>query len=363
MKLKPLHIGDLTAPVPIIQGGMGIGVSGSQLASAVANEGGIGVISGVQIGYKEEDFRTDNMAANIRGLKKEIKKARELSPEGIIGINILTAINYYKETVTAAVEEGIDIVISGAGLPKELPALVEGSKTLFVPIVSSGRAASLLSKMWDKKFNLTADAFIVEGPEAGGHLGFSKEDLSSSLSPLTSLVTEVKESLKPYIDKYQKDIPIIAAGGIYTGQDIAIQLNNGADGVQMATRFVATEECDAHKNFKQLFVDAEDKDIKIIDSPINMPGRAIRNALIDRHKQGVKEDLSFCYRCIRACNPAKAPYCISNALIASVTGDVKDGLVFCGSNASKIDRISTVKELMDELITDAEKYYKASATA
>lgn len=355
LKLKPLQIGELIANIPIIQGGMGIGVSGSRLAAAVANTGAIGVITGVQSGYREPDFRTDNLSANVRGIKKEIARARELAPHGIIGVNILTAINHYREIVAAAVEAGIDMVISGAGLPTELPDIVKGSKTKAIPIVSSARAASVLSKMWDKKYQFAADAVIVEGPLAGGHLGFSREVLiSENLPLLTTLVQEVREAIKPYADKYDKEIPIIAAGGIFDGKDIAEQIVNGADGVQMATRFVATVECDAHDNFKQAYLDASESDISIIQSPIGMPGRAIRNPFIIKEESGEKDPLTYCYNCIKMCHPGETPYCISNALIASVTGDAEDGLIFCGSNAYRLNELTTVDKLMRELVEEAE---------
>jgi nitronate monooxygenase len=362
LKLKPLHIGELIVQIPIIQGGMGIGVSASRLAAAVANAGGIGIISGVQTGYREPDFRTNNLLANVRGIKKEIAKARELAPGGIIGVNILTAINHYREIASAAVEAGIDMIISGAGLPTELPDIVKGSKTKVIPIVSSGRAAAVLSKMWDKKYQFAADAVIVEGPLAGGHLGFSRETLlSDDLPPLTALVQEVKEALQPYAERYNKKIPIIAAGGIFDGKDIAEQLLNGADGVQMATRFVATEECDAHENFKQAFLDSTESTISIIQSPIGMPGRAIRNPFIIREESGEKDPLTHCYKCIKMCHPGETPYCISNALIDSVTGDTENGLVFAGSNAYRLHKLTTVKQLMDELVAEAEEALEQSS--
>ncbi len=356
MKLNPLQIGNLIAKIPIIQGGMGIGVSGSRLAAAVANTGGIGGITGVQSGYREPDFKTDNLAANIRGIQKEIRKARAMAPNGIIGVNILTAINHYKETAAACVEAGIDLIISGAGLPTELPGIVAGSETKVVPIVSSGRAASVLSKMWDKKFNFAADAVVVEGPLAGGHLEFTQEVLVSSHPPaLTTLVQEVRAALQPYMDKYKKKIPIIAAGGIFTGRDIAEQLQNGADGVQMATRFVVTEECDADIHFKEAYLKATHDDIRIIVSPIGMPGRAIRNHFVIKQEDGARDPLTYCYKCIKMCVPGQTPYCISNALIASVTGDVDEGLVFAGYNAARLTEMTTVPKLMEELVREAEE--------
>lgn len=339
MGLTPLKIGNLVAKIPIIQGGMGIGVSLSGLASAVANEGGIGVIAGVQIGFREHDFKTNNDEANIRGLVKEIRRARELSPNGILGVNIMFAVNNYKEMVVAAVKEKIDLIISGAGLPKNLPELVKDSTTKIAPIVSSGKAASVITKLWDRKYNYLPDMIIVEGPEAGGHLGFSLEELKTYPQiVLKDILKEVLDVVKPYEEKYNKKIPVIAAGGIYDGQDIAECIKAGAAGVQMSTRFVATEECDAHMNFKESYLSATEEDIQLVKSPVGMPGRAIRNPLVEKLEN---EDIPVtrCYQCLRPCNPKTTPYCISDALINSVEGDIEKGLIFTGTNAFRVDKI------------------------
>lgn len=358
MNLSPLKIGDLIAKVPIVQGGMGVGVSLSKLASAVANEGGIGIISAVQIGFKERDFKTNNDAANVRGLIKEIRKARELSPKGIIGINMLSAVNNYKEMVKEAVKEKIDIIISGAGLPKNLPDLVKGSKTKIIPIVSSGKAANIITKLWTRKYDYVPDAVIVEGPKAGGHLGFSLDDLvPNSMPSLTDLVNEVIEALKPFEKKYNRKIPVIAAGGIYNGNDIAKYLNIGASGVQMSTRFVTTEECDAHINFKKAYIDSREEDIQIIKSPVGMPGRAIYNSFVKSLEKG-KASIERCYNCLKPCDPRTTLYCISDALIRSVQGDTENGLVFVGSNAYKTDKIVSVKTLMNELVEETKNALK-----
>ncbi|NLJ87417.1 MAG: nitronate monooxygenase [Epulopiscium sp.] len=354
MKLPSLKIGDLIADIPIIQGGMGIGVSRSKLASAVANEGGIGVISGVQIGFNESDFETNNKEANIRGLKKEIKKARELCPKGIIGVNILTAMNNYKELVLTAVKEKIDLIICGAGLPIDLPELVKNSASKIIPIVSSAKAASVIIKMWDKKYQYLPDALIVEGPKAGGHLGFSLEILNSK--PLPSLIDILKEvllAIKPFEEKYNKKIPIIAAGGIFDGKDIAKCIKEGASGVQMATRFVTTHECDAHTNFKTAYLNATKDNIQIIKSPVGMPGRALRNELIISLEEA-NQKVVRCYNCLKPCNPATTPYCISQALIKAVNGDTDKGLIFAGTNTYKLNKIVSVKELIKELVQEAE---------
>lgn len=356
MKLSSFNIGNLTIKVPIIQGGMGIGVSLSRLAAAVANEGGIGVISGAQPGYLEPDFRSNNSSANINGLIKEIRKARMQSPNGIIGVNFLAAVTNYTELVKTAVKEKVDVIISGAGLPMNLPELVKNSSTKIIPIVSSGKSAATISKIWDRRYDYIPDAIIVEGPEAGGHLGFSMEQmLNNTAAPILNILKEVIKAVKPFEEKYGKNIPVIAAGGIYSGKDIAEMICNGASGVQMATRFVATEECDAHINFKKAYIQAKKEDLRIIKSPVGMPGRAIYNSFIEKAEKGLHK-IQSCYKCLTTCNPAETPYCITDALIASVSGDTENGLVFSGSNVYLIDKIVTVKELMRELIEEAEIY-------
>jgi len=354
LKLKPLTIDNLTARVPIIQGGMGIGISMSSLASAVANAGGVGVISAAQVGFREPDFESDNDAANLRGLRKEIQKAKSISPTGILGVNIMTATNNYAEQVRVCVEEKVNLIISGAGLPTNLPEMVKHSVTKIAPIVSSAKGARVITRLWTKKYNYLPDLVVVEGPKAGGHLGFSPEALSKPVLPsLKDIVTGVIEILKPFEEAFGKKIPVVAAGGIYTGKDIAEFIKVGASGVQMATRFVATDECDAHINFKQAYVNANEDSIKIVVSPLGMPGRAIYNNHVKKVEQSGKR-IKKCFRCLKACNPATAPYCITEALVKAVEGDVDDGLVFIGSQGCKVDRIVPLKELMDELTTEAE---------
>jgi NAD(P)H-dependent flavin oxidoreductase YrpB (nitropropane dioxygenase family) len=348
MKMPSFKLGDLTVKVPVIQGGMGVGVSMSKLAAAVANQGGVGIISGAQPGYKEPDFRTDNKAANIRGMVKEIREAKRLSPDGVIGINFLAVTNHYKEYVIEAVKEKVDLIIMGAGLPKTLPALVKGSSTKIAPIVSSGRAIETILKLWDKRYSVVPDVVIVEGPLAGGHLGFSREQLFGEMPNLNDIVVDVVNAVKSYEEKYDKKIPVIAAGGIFSGDEIKEMLSLGASGVQMGTRFVATEECDASLEFKMAFVNAKEEDIQIIQSPVGLPGRAIRNDFVKKIEVE-RIPITKCYRCISTCDPKTTPFCITEALIDSVNGDVDNGLVFVGHNAYKLDKISTVKEVFEEL--------------
>ena len=354
MKLPELKIGELVAKLPIIQGGMGVGISRSNLAGAVAKEGGVGVISTAQIGFDEPDFETNTLEANLRSLEKHIKKAKEIaSGNGVVAINIMSVTNFYKENVKKAIEAGVDLIISGAGLPKELPKLVEGSKVKIAPIISSARGAGLMIKLWAKQ-NHIPDMIVVEGPEAGGHLGFSKEELEDkNKKDIFEIVKEVVEKVKEFEEEFKKKIPVIAAGGIYTKADIDKAIENGASGVQIATRFVATEECDADIKYKEAYIKASKEDIELVQSPVGMPGRAIRNKFINevekRKEQGLKGTNEKCLGCIKTCNPIETPYCITRALINAVKGDIDNALLFVGSNAYRINKITTVHNLMMEL--------------
>lgn len=343
MILNELKIGNLTAKIPIVQGGMGVGVSLANLAAAVANEGGIGTISGVQIGFREPDFFTDPIGANLRAIKKEIKKAREKT-KGIIAVNFMAAMNNYELYVKKAVEEKIDLIVSGAGLPIALPKLVKGSNTKIVPIVSSAKAAKIIIRSYLKSDRLP-DAVVVEGPLAGGHLGFKMEELlENKCMALIDIVKEVKLLLSTFEEKYKVKIPLIAAGGIRTKDDIIELKDAGADGFQIASLFVPTVECDAHQNFKSAYINARDDKINIIKSPVGMPGRAIETNFLTQTERIIKK----CYKCMPNCNPKEIPYCISEGLINSVEG--RDGLIFSGAKLNNVNKMTTVKEVINNLI-------------
>lgn len=358
--LEPLKIGNLTAKLPIIQGGMGVGISLSSLAGAVAKEGGIGIISTAQIGFREPDFAEDSQAANLRAIGKEFKKARELALDGVIGFNIMVATRNYAEYVKEAVKAGADLIISGAGLPINLPEYVKGSATKIAPIVSSIKSAMVICKMWDRKYKTAPDLVVVEGPLAGGHLGFDRERLhelgaDTEHAADTFKKDEYDEEIRgiialvgEYAQKYEKEIPIVTAGGIYSHQDVMHQIELGADGVQVATRFVTTEECDAPMEYKEAYLNAKEEDIIIVKSPVGMPGRAVRNHFLKEVEKG-KQEIARCYRCLEKCDQAKIPYCITQALVNAVSGDEKNALIFCGSNAWKADKIETVHQVMQEL--------------
>lgn len=347
--IKPLIIGDLIAKVPIIQGGMGVGISRSNLASAVARSGGIGVISGAQIGFDEKDFEDNTLSANLRALKKHIIKAKKDSLDGIIGLNLMVAMNNYEDYVKTAISSGIDLIISGAGLPTKLPSLVKNTKVKIAPIISTSKACNVILKMWDRKENTTADLIVVEGPKAGGHLGYTKDELHNMENiNYDDEFIKIIDIAKTYAKKYNKDIPVVAAGGIYTGDDVLKYINMGASGVQVGTRFVTTYECDAHEDFKNTYIKASKDDINIVTSPVGMPGRAISNKFIENVSKN-RPEIKKCYNCLIPCNPKHTPYCISSALINAVKGDVNNALLFCGENAYKADRLYSVKEVIDDL--------------
>lgn len=358
MKLPHLQLGSLIVPIPIIQGGMGIGISRSGLASAVAREGGIGVISGVQIGFDEEDFEINPKKANLNALKKEIRNAKKNSGGGIIGVNLMAAMNNYDEYAKVCVQEKAHLIISGAGIPMKLPSFVKGTNTKAVPIVSSGKAAAVIIKLWERHYNYVPDMVIVEGPEAGGHLGFSQKELEEGNKPdLHDIIKDVKKAVKPYEDKYNKKVSVIAAGGIFTGQDAASFFKSGADGVQMATRFIATHECDADIRYKKAFMSISKEDIEIIKSPVGMLGRAVRNKFTKRMNGNTRQPVLKCYECLKNCNPNETSYCISRALINAVRGNIDEGIIFTGSNGYRIHGIISVKELINEIVNEAEKNY------
>ena len=348
--MKNMKIGDKLTRIPLIQGGMGVGISLGRLAGAVAKEGGVGIISTAQIGYREPDFDDNPAEANLRAIRREMEKARAISPDGIVGFNVMTALREHAEHIRAAVKAGADIIISGAGLPTELPALTEGSRTKIAPIVSTDKSAQVILKYWDRKYKRTADLVVIEGPLAGGHLGFKKEDLSEYTPDVYSEeIRRIIRTVKSYGEKYGVDIPVVVAGGIYDGDDVKRVMALGADGVQVATRFVTTEECDADIRYKEAYIRASEEDIAIVKSPVGMPGRAILNPFMKRVMAGGKIPHSPCHGCLAKCKPAEIPYCITDGLINAVKGNVENALLFCGAKAWKAQKIDTVREAVQEL--------------
>lgn len=348
MELQPLKIGELTARIPVIQGGMGVGVSLSGLAGAVAAEGGIGIISTAQIGYRYPEFDNNPIQANLRAIADEIRKAREIAKGGIIGVNIMVATRRYEEYVKAAVEAGVDLIICGAGLPMKLPELAGKAKTKIAPIVSGLKSAEVIFKYWLKKYDRLPDLVVIEGPKAGGHLGFSPKQLEQLTDEeYDAEIVRIIERVNEYAKQKEITIPVVVAGGVYTREDALHYRKLGASGVQMATRFVTTYECDAAEAYKQTYIKAAKEDIVLVKSPVGMPGRAILNPFMKRAEEG-RIPHGKCHLCIASCKPDQTPYCITEALVNAAKGDVDNALLFCGTNAYRAERIVHVKDIMDE---------------
>ncbi len=350
--MKTLKIGNLTIKKPILQGGMGIGVSMSGLAAAVANEGGVGIISSAGIGLLKPSKGLNFTEANIEALKDEIRKARKKT-RGLIGVNIMVAMTNYGDMVKTSLSEEADFIFSGAGLPMDLPSYLNGSsKTKLVPIVSSARAAKILCEKWKNQYDYLPDAIVVEGPKAGGHLGFKLNQIADDNYSLEHLIPEVVDSVRVFEERYNTKIPVIAAGGIYTGQNIRDIMRLGASGVQLGTRFVTTNECEASDAFKQLYINSKKEDLSIIISPVGMPGRAIKSSFIEKVNLGEKQPIKCPYKCIHTCNADNSPYCIIKALINALKGNFKAGYAFAGSNAYLTNKIISVKETFNAIMRE-----------
>ncbi len=348
--MKPFFLGKYEVKLPIVQGGMGVGVSLNGLASAVANEGGIGVISVAGLGLLYPEYKGSYAEKCIYGLREEIRKAR-LKTRGVLGVNIMVALSNFADMVRTAIEEKVDVIFAGAGLPLDLPSyLGDDSKTMLVPIVSSPRAAKLLCGKWNAVYGYLPDALVVEGPKAGGHLGFKTDQIEDEHYSLEHLIPEVVAVAKSYADS--KDIPVIAAGGISNGNDIAKFLALGASAVQMGSIFVPTDECDASVEFKKVYVNADKRDVRIIQSPVGMPGRAFDGEFIHNVAEGREKPKSCPFHCIKTCDYTKSPYCIIKALYNAAKGNMKKGYAFAGTNAYLADKISSVKEVIERLKTE-----------
>ncbi|HNW60826.1 MAG TPA: nitronate monooxygenase family protein [bacterium] len=359
--MPALRIGDKTAALPVVQGGMGVGISRAGLAAAVANCGGIGVIAAVGLDLLDGRERGRQRGMSSQLLQEEIARAKRLS-RGLIGVNIMVALSDYASLVTAAIEARADLLFLGAGLPLHLsdaytPRQLEGWGTRIVPIVSSARAAELIFSYWHKKYERIPDAVVVEGPLAGGHLGFKREELDDPAHALEKLVPEVVAALRPFREAYGKELPVIAAGGVFDGKDIYRMIRLGASGVQMATRFIATHECDADPAFKQALINARREDIAIIQSPVGLPGRAIRNGFIRDVEAGERKPFICPFKCLKGCDYKTAPYCIALALGNAQKGRLQHGFAFTGANGYRVDRLLSVAELIAEL----KEGYRAAA--
>ncbi|MDO4765463.1 MAG: nitronate monooxygenase family protein [Eubacteriales bacterium] len=328
---------DLT--IPIIQGGMGVGISKSRLAGAVAKEGAMGTIASVGIAYGEDDFYKNAKAADLRILPQEIAKAKEISEgNGGIAVNIMVATTSYADMCITAAKSGADAIISGAGLPLNLPELVAGYDTLIAPIVSSAKALKVVVQHWAKKYGRTPDFAVIEGPKAGGHLGFKIEDLNT---PLENILKDCVN----YLKDVSKNIPLFVAGGVNTAEKVNFFRSLGAWGAQIGTRFILTEECDAHPAFKEKIRSSADENVGIIKSPVGLPGQAVKNAFFEQIQKG-RIAPKRCVNCLTTCNPATTHFCICEKLIQSVKGDAEQGLVFSSAEIGNWNQIVTVKEVL-----------------
>ena len=360
--MDALRIGDIEVRLPIIQGGMGVAISLSGLASAVANEGGIGIISAAAIGMNEPDYIKNSREANKRSLLREIRKTRSLT-KGIMGVNIMMALTDHENLIKVAVEEGVDIIVLGAGLPLRIPGMLAEAgltnhHTKLAVKVSSAKAAKLIFQYWANKYQLVPDAVVVEGPMAGGHLGFKKAELEGNLVPLKQLIEETVSTVRVFEKQFGKSVPVIAAGGIYTGKDMFDIMQAGAKGVKLGTRFVTTYECDASQEFKEAYINCNKEDITLIDSPVGLPGRAVRNEFINQIQQGKTKPFKCTWHCLTSCNFREAPYCIAQALFNSAHGNMSEGFAFSGTNGYLAKKIQHVSEVFSELVSE---YVAASA--
>jgi nitronate monooxygenase len=354
--MNELRIGDLVARLPIIQGGMGVAISLSGLASAVAMEGGIGIISAAAIGMTEPDYMRNFREANKRALRREIRQAKSKT-NGVIGVNIMMALTDHEELIKAAIEENVDLIVMGAGLPLKIPAMIaeaglKNHPTKLAVKVSSAKAAKLIFQYWSNKYSLIPDAVVVEGPLAGGHLGFKKDELTDNPVSIFKLIEETVNTVRSFEEMYGKEIPVIAAGGFYTGKDIYEILNAGAKGVKLGTRFVTTHECDASLAFKESYIACTKEDITIIDSPVGLPGRVIKNGFVEQIKLGKTKPFKCVWNCLSSCNYKEAPYCIAEALFNAARGKMSDGFAFSGTNAYLATKIQHVSEVFKELIAE-----------
>lgn len=349
-----MKLGNRELALPLIQGGMGVGVSMGGLAGAVAAQGAMGTLSTADAGWNEPDFAARPQQANLRALRREVQRAKRLAAgAGLVAVNAMVATRQYADSVRTALEAGADAIVSGAGLPLELPALAEGFEALLAPIVSGPRAAQLICRTWAKRYGRVPDFVVLEGCQAGGHLGFEEADLlSGRCTPLSQLIPEVLAALRPFEEKFGRAIPLFCAGGVATGAEMARCTRLGAAGAQLATRFIATEECDAGQGYKDVLLAARPEDLRIIHSPVGMPGRAVNSPLVQRLAAGMRQPPAHCSGCIKSCRPAETPFCITHALIEAVKGNWEEGLFFSGSRVDLVDRMRTVPDLIDELMKE-----------
>lgn len=352
MIIPKLKIGNFQFELPIVQGAMGVRVSSHPLPATVANAGGLGTITSLGLGTidsNQENFARDSREALI----EEIQKSRDLDNHGTdkpLALNVMGVLSNVNNLIATAVENGIKMIVYGAGIPNKLPKVVPDTSVKLILMINSAKLATGLLNLWWRFYQRVPDAFILEGPLAGGHLGYTTEQLANPKEfYLEKILAEVVEAVRPYEQKIGRKIPIIAAGGIYTGEDIARMLHIGAAGVQLGTRFVVTHECPAAMEFKQAYLDAREDDILVIHSPVGMPGRVIRNGFLAKVANH-QVNMRCPYKCISFCDIKHAGFCIAQALFNAKEGKLEDGLIFAGANVHRVNRIISVRELMAELV-------------
>jgi nitronate monooxygenase len=359
MSFEPLKIGKYVIEKPIVQGGMGLGISWDQLAGTVSAQGGLGVISAVGTGYyKDKEYAkklvADRPLSEVNFYSKEgfhaiIENARKLCGDKPLAANILYAINDYGRVVRDACEAGIDIIITGAGLPTNMPEFTEGYPDVaLVPIVSSAKALKIICKRWKKRYDRIPDAVVVEGPKSGGHQGFTYEQCKMPENQLENIVAPVVEEAALW-----GDIPVIAAGGVWDKNDIEDMMSRGARGVQMGTRFIGTYECDAHANFKKVLLDAKKEDIVLMSSPVGYPAQGVVTNLTHLVEKREGPAIKCISNCVSPCNRGEEAkvvgFCIADRLSDAYEGNTETGLFFSGTNGYKLDKIISVEELMQKL--------------
>jgi len=357
--MNGLTIGNLHVDLPIIQGGMGVCISLSGLASAVANQGGIGIISAVGIGMTEPDYRKNFRQANKIALEKQIIRAKEKSKgsSGAVGVNIMSAVSDFDDLFRISIEQKIDLIIVGAGLFLKLPEtanfdMIDEAGTKLLPKVSSAKAARLIFDYWLSHYGRTPDAVVLEGPLAGGHLGFKKSDLENPDFALEKLVVETVAEVAKFEQIIGKEIPVISGGGIYTGADMYKIMQLGARGVKMGSRFVTTLECDASEEFKNMYINATEADTVIIQSPVGLPGRVIKNAFVEEIMAGATKPITCPWKCLKTCDFRKVPYCIAQALFNAAQGNMNEGFAFSGSKGPRATQIISVKETIEAILRE-----------
>ncbi|EAI4298244.1 nitronate monooxygenase [Campylobacter lari] len=360
MSFKALKIGKHEIKYPIFQGGMGLGISWDKLASAVSLNGGLGIISSVGTGYYEnrihidkefnaKPYGSDNFYSKA-GLKALIDNARKVCEDAPLGCNILYASNNYAQIARNACEVGFNVIVSGAGLPTNLPEFTQDYPDVaLVPIVSSAKALKIICKRWQSRYNRLPDAVIVEGPKSGGHQGFTYEQCLMDEYQLENVVPQVAQEIKNW-----GDIPLIAAGGIWDKQDIEKMMSLGASGVQMGTRFIGTFECDASDDFKQVLLDCKKEDIELLKSPVGYPARGVRTNLLNLVDKRMGPKISCVSNCVAPCGrgkeATKVGYCIADRLYDAWSGKKETGLFFTGANGYRLDKLISVEELMKKLV-------------